>query len=554
MNWLRNLLTDPDSSTTACLVFAAVVAGGVWLGSVKIRGVKLGVAGVLFSGLAVGHFGVSIDHHILEFAREFGLVLFVYTLGLAVGPGFLNAFRADGVRLNALAAMNVLLGVGCIVLAHLVGGVPLAAAVGVYCGATTNTPSLAAASQALHDSNEAIDPTGLGVGYAVAYPFGVVGIILTMLMLRWLLRVDPAAAAAAEAARAAAARRRVERSCVRVTNPNLTGMPLGQVPLAESAGLVVSRVSRGGEVQLARADLRLQPDDLLLAVGDPATLDQFRVIVGEKADVDLVDRPGPLASQWLTVSRREGVGETTAGLELRLQERVQITRLRRAEVELSAAGDVRIQMGDQLRVVGPPEAIATAARLLGDTPKALDRPEFAPLFVGVVLGLLLGAVPVLVPGLPAPVRLGLAGGPLLVALLVSQVSRVGPVVSYLPPAGNLALRELGISLFLAAVGLKSGGQFVATFSSGDGLYWMAVGAVVTVLPLFVVGGLAARVFGYSFVSVLGLLAGSMTDPPALAFAHAQARSELPSVSYAAVYPLTMILRVLSAQVLVLMFV
>lgn len=549
MGWLRELFTDPTSTATACLLLSAVIAGGFAVGSVRVKGVRLGVAGVLFVGLAFGHFGLTVDHHVLEFAREFGLVLFVFTLGLAVGPGFLNAFRLGGLRLNLLALGTVLIGAGLTVGAVKLGGVPVPVAVGLYSGATTNTPSLAAATQALREAGTPGAVGDPGVGYAVAYPFGVVGIILSMLLLRGLRRADPVAEAAAMAAKAAG-RPTLDRASVRVTNPNLAGLTLAALPAADALGVVVSRVVRGDSVELARPDLSLAVGDVLVAVGPADRLDQFRVIVGERVIEDAAEKPGPLAARWLTVSKRAAVGWTADRLEAELDGRVQVTRVRRAEVELPPVARLWIQMGDQLRVVGPPDGVSAAARLLGDAPKELDRPELAPLFVGLAVGVIVGGIPFVIPGLPAAVKLGLAGGPLVVALLLAQLPRLGPLVWYLPPAGNLALREVGISLFLAAVGLKSGEKFVPALTSGDGVYWLVLGAGITVLPLLLTGLLAGRA-GIGFVPTLGLLAGSMTDPPALAFAHAQARSDLPSVAYASVYPLTMISRILSAQLLAL---
>ena len=554
MNWIRTPLTDPDSPATACLVFGLVIALGFVLGAVRIRGVKLGVAGVLFVGIAFGHFGFRLNHSVLEFAREFGLVLFVYTLGLAVGPGFLNALRAEGLKLNLCAVAVVLLGAGlCLLLAKLFH-ISIPVAVGLYCGATTNTPSLAAATAALQDSAQNSELSELpSIGYAIAYPGGVVGIIIAMLLLKWLLKADPVHESVQLEAQFASRRPRLERLTFKLTNPNLAGLQLNALPALASLQVVVSRIQRGEEIQLAQPSTVLQLGDLLLAVGSAKALEQFRIIVGERSTSELTDTSGPLAARWLTVTKRSAVGLLPSQVEALLGEQVQVTRVRRSEVELPAASAVKLLLGDQLRVVGAPEAVQRAAHFVGDAPKELDRPQLAPLFLGIVLGLIVGSIPIAMPGLPAPLKLGLAGGPLIVALILSQFARIGPLVWYLPPAGGLTLREFGISLFLAAVGLKSGDRFWPSLVSGDGPLWMVCGFVVTLLPLLLVGYVGCRFFKMNFVSMLGLLAGSMTDPPALAFAQGQARSDVPSVAYAGVYPFTMILRILTAQLLILLF-
>lgn len=556
MNLVRELLTNTQSTASACFVLALVIALGSMIGSVRVRGIRLGVAGVLFAGLAFGHFHFTLDHNVLEFAREFGLILFVYTLGLAVGPGFVNAFRADGLRLNLLALTVVLVGVGVTLLIWRVGGVPMPVAAGLYSGATTNTPSLAASTQALADH----PPEGYGpheaerlpgVGYAIAYPFGVIGIILSMIVLRRVAGVDPQAEAQRLEAAAKLAVPHIDRVSIRVANTNLRGLSLQDIPGLAESGAVVSRLQRGKEVMLARGDFRLELDDVLLVVGPTAAVRQLILIIGEQTDQDLTLVPGSLTARWLMVTKRQVVGKRSTELERFLDHRVQITRVRRAEIELPPTPSLIIQMGDQVRVVGSNEDVTAAAHWFGDSPKQLERPELIPLFIGIGLGVLLGSIPIAFPGLPAAVKLGLAGGPLIVALIVSQFARVGPLIWYLPSAGNMMIRELGISLFLAAVGLKSGEKYLATVLEGDGIYWMMISPLITALPLLLVGIFALKVLRIGIVPILGLTAGSMTDPPALAFAHGQANSDLPSVAYASVYPFSMILRILTAQIMVL---
>ncbi|HET7294621.1 MAG TPA: putative transporter [Vicinamibacteria bacterium] len=537
------------------LILALVAGTGLALGQLRVRGLGLGIAGVLFAGLAFGHFGVRVDERILEFAREFGLILFVYSIGLQVGPGFVASLRRNGLPLNLLAAAVVLLGVLTAVSLHLVGGIDAAAVAGILSGATTNTPSLAAAQQALEQV--ATDPAARetlarlpGVGYAVAYPFGVFGIIVVMVGIRAAFRISLAREREELERSLEAEVRRPARANLEVANPNLAGMSLERVPLAQS-GIVVSRILHEGTLQVPRPDTKLALGDVLLAIGTREELDALRVVVGKESDLDLRSLPSALTTRRLIVTRAAASGKTIAELDFVRRFGVQITRVSRAEVELPASPGFELQYGDSVLVVGEAADIAGAAPELGDSPKSLNYPHLVPMFVGIALGILLGRWAFSLPGVPAPVRLGLAGGPLLVAILLSRIGRIGRLVWYMPLSANYMLREVGIVLFLCAVGLHAGDVFVDTLLHGPGLYWMAGGALVTVVPLAVVGVVGRVVLGLNFLTLSGLLAGSMTDPPALAFANTVAGSEGPSTAYATVYPATMILRVLAAQLFVL---
>jgi putative transport protein len=499
---------------------------------------------------------VRIDERTLEFAREFGLILFVYSIGLQVGPGFLASLRRHGLRLNLLAAAVVLLGVVTAVGLYAFGGVDAAAAVGVLSGATTNTPSLAAAQQAL--KQVVTDPAAReplarlpGVGYAVAYPFGVLGIILVMVGLRVVFRISLTREREDHDRSLAAEVRRPARANLEVANPNLVGLPLERVPLLAQSGIVVSRIHHEGTLQVPRPDTILALGDVLLAVGTREELDALRVVVGKESDLDLRSLPSAITSRRLILTRTAASGKTIAELDFVRRLGVQITRVSRAEVELPASPGFELQYGDTVLAVGEAADIARAAAELGDSPKSLNYPHLVPIFVGIALGILLGSWAFSLPGVPEPVRLGLAGGPLLVAIFLSRVGRIGPLVWYMPLSANLMLREIGIVLFLSAVGLRAGDVFVDTLLRGPGLYWMAGGALVTLVPLVVVGAFGRVVLGLNFLTLSGLLAGSMTDPPALAFANAVSGSEGPSTAYATVYPATMILRVLAAQLFVL---
>jgi putative transport protein len=553
-------LIDSTSVAGALVVLLSISALGLALGALKLRGIGLSTAGVLFVGLLFGHLHVRVDERMLEFARELGLVLFVFSIGLQVGPGFFASLRRQGLRLNALAVAVVLLGVGMTLLAHYAGGVPLPAAVGVLAGATTNTPSLAAAQQALREAGPgtpellAQASSVAGLGYAVAYPFGVLGIIAGLVALKAVFRVELERERALIDRTLRSESPAPARVTLEVTNPNLDGLPLARVPLVGRAGIVVSRLMRNGELLVPQPETELRCGDVLLAVGPREELDALRLVVGRDSALDLTSAPGRLTTRRVIVTRPVASGRRLDELDFVHRFGVQITRVARAEVELGARPDLELQYGDTVLAVGEPEGIRRVASELGDSPRDLNYPHLVPVFVGIVVGALLGSLPLAVPGIPVPVKLGLAGGPLLVALLAARVRQIGPLVWYLPLSANFVLREVGIALFLAAVGLRAGDRFVDTLVSGPGLVWLAWGAAVTVVPVLVVGAVGRGLLGHNFLTLSGVLAGSMTDPPALAFATSVAGSDAPALGYATVYPLTMILRVVLAQLVVVLLV
>lgn len=557
MVWMTQLLRTPSVAQVVVLI-SLVAAAGLALGSVRYKGVGLGIAGVLFSGLLAGHLlgrhAVVLDEHVMEFVREFGLVLFVYAIGMQVGPGFLASLRREGLPLNLMALGVVVLGVGTTLLIVRLGLVEAPVAVGLFAGATTNTPSLAAAQQALKDL-PGLPPGTIalpGMAYAVAYPFGIVGIILAMLAVRGLFRINLRGEVAEFQARQAQDRPPLETINLEVRNPDLDGVELRRVPALEGSGVVVSRILHAGVPQAARPETVLHSGDVLHAVGPPARLEQLRQAVGAEANVDLKALPGNVASRRIIVTRSGARRRTLADLRLRERFGVNVTRVNRAGIDLAPAPALRLQFADSLLAVGERESLEKVVAELGDSQKDLNHPQIIPIFVGIALGVLLGSWPFPVPGLPADVRLGLAGGPLLVAIVLSRLGNVGPLVWYLPLSANLILREIGIVLFLAAVGLRAGDGFVETVLDGSGLSWMGYGAAITLLPLLAVALLARAFYKLNYLTLCGLLAGSMTDPPALAFAGAVTGSDVPSVSYATVYPLVMIARVLAAQAMVLL--
>lgn len=555
MNWLTQLLTG-DSVAHTVIVIAAVAATGLALGSLKIKGIGLGIAGVLFSGLAFGHFGVTIPTPVLEFAREFGLILFVYTIGMQVGPGFFASLRKQGLPLNIMAASIVLLGAFITVLICKLGGVQMAAAVGLFSGGTTNTPSLGAAQEALRSLPNLTPGTSTlpGLGYAVAYPFGIIGIIVTMLLLRAIFRVDLKKENAELLAHQASKVPKLSNITLIVTNKNLEGVSVGNLPRTNGTGIVVSRIKHEEQVRVAHRDDIVHVGDLLHAVGPAEELEEFRLVVGEVSRVDLRSiKTSGVVMRRVVVTKKAILGKTLGELDLPGHHEVAVTRVTRAEVELSATPDQRLQFGDMVVLVGEEEDIAAASGELGNSVKQLNHTEIIPVFVGIGLGILLGSLPVAFPGIPAPVKLGLAGGPLLVAIILSRIGRIGPLLWYMPNNANFAIREIGIVLFLSCVGLHAGEKFVDTLVHGDGLRWMFLAMFITLVPLLTVGLFARIVLKTNYVSICGLLAGSMTDPPALAFANTVSGSDAPSTSYATVYPLTMLLRVVCAQLMVLIF-
>jgi len=555
--WLHEL-ARVHSVGAALLVLAVVAMLGLWLGRLKIRGVGLGVAGVLFAGIFCGHFRFTIDHTLIEFVRDFGLVLFVYTVGLQVGPGFITSLRREGLPLNLMAAAIVLIGAGATLALASLAKIDVAAAAGLFAGATTNTPALGAAQQAM-DSLQLAEPARMelpGLAYAVAYPFGIVGIILAMIFFRIVFRVNLAREAERFREEHRHAGERMERMNIEVENENLNGVAIRDLPGKNELGVIVSRVRFAGETEVhtARGEMQLHVGDTILAVGPAANLEQFRLIAGSRSTTDLMKAPGDVTFRRVVVTRREALGKAVRELGFNELHGVTVTRVVRAGVEMPASASLRLQFGDVLQVVGGEADISNAAREVGNSSKALNQTNFVAVFIGIALGVLLGLHPFEIPGVPVPVRLGVAGGPLLAAILLSRLGRIGPVVWYMPDNANIALRELGIILFLASVGLKAGEHFFEVVSGGGGLLWMGAAAVITLLPLLLVGAFARLVLKHNFMNVCGLLAGSMTDPPALAFANSAAGSDAPSLAYAAVYPLTMILRIVVAQLLVLLFV
>ena len=550
MEWITNF-SQTQPVAWAVLVLMLVAIAGLALAQIKIKGIGLGITGVLFAGILASHFGLHIEKPVLNFVREFGLILFVFTIGLQLGPGFFSSLRKQGLKLNALTTFIVLAGAALTaVIAHLMG-INLVAALGLFSGATTNTPSLGAAQQMLKSlggawADQASQPA---LAYAVAYPGGIIGIIGSLLLLKFFFgrnAVNVPVPASATPAPLERMNLLVENSTVE--NKSITG-------LAAAAGVAVSRIQRKeiSEVETVGEKTFFQLGDIVLAVGTRAALEKFCEAIGRVSEVDLLQTPGDLLAKRIVVTRREAFGKTLGELGLNRNCGVAITRVTRAEIEMTAVRELRLQFGDTLQIVGDAVALKQAAEVLGNRIQALNETNFLPIFLGITLGIGVGMIPIALPHIPVPVSLGLAGGPLLLALILGRVGRIGPLVWYMPASTNAALRELGMVLFLACVGLKAGESFFATAFSQTGMLWLLAGLAITVLPLLLAGFAARYLFKMDFATTSGVLSGSMTDPPALAFAHAICRSSAPLVAYATVYPLAMLLRIFIVQILALIF-
>lgn len=537
------------------LALSVVAVIGLWIGNVKVKGVGLGIGGVLFGGLIVGHFvsqfGWELDQHALHFIKEFGLILFVYTIGIQVGPGFFASLKNNGIKLNAMAVGIVLLGSITAVALHLIFDLPLNIFLGIYSGAVTNTPSLAAGQQILQELGMSGDETNmLGLGYAMAYPFGILGILLTMWLIRSLFKVniDKEADEFSGGSSSAKSLRYVN---IVVKNENLEGMTFTELSDILGEDVVCSRIKSNNILTVPTLDTVLHLGDYLHLVGpSQSRLHQAIMVVGEEVDESLSTKGTQMKSVRIVVTEENILGKKLSKLNLKYNHRVVISRLNRAGVELVANKDTVLQFGDILNIVGDTDDVEKVARILGNTSSKLQHVQMMPIFIGIGLGVILGSIPIHLPHLPAPLKLGLAGGPLLVAIILSRIGSIGRMYWFMPPTANLALREIGIVLFLAVVGINSGAHFLETLIYGEGVSWMLYGVVITLFPLLIVGVIARAVFKTNYLTLCGTLAGSMTDPPALAFANSiHAKSGASALAYATVYPLVMCLRILSPQVI-----
>ncbi len=551
MEWLQSLFFG-QSIAQAVFVIALVITLGITLGKVKIKGISLGVTWVLFVGIAMSHFGMTINSEIRHFAQEFGLILFVFSIGLQVGPSIFSSFKHGGLQLVGCATAIVLLGVLTAGVIHFVTGVPITTMVGILSGAVTNTPGLGAAQQAYVDSTGIQDPT-IALGYAVAYPLGVVGIILSLIAFRFLFRInfkreDEALAALSQEHKMA------ERFSVEFTNQLLNGRTVEYIRDLVNRQFVISRVLHpNGELTMADGTTRLNEGDKVRIICQAEDREAVTAFFGH--EVEMSDEEwgnntpnATLISRRILITKPEINGKKFSDLRLRTKYGITLTRVNRAGVDLLPYQGLELQVGDRVMVVGTEKSVAKVADVLGNSLKKLDHPHLVTLFVGIALGVLLGSIPFM--NVPQPVKLGLAGGPLIVAILIGRFGTHFGLVTYTTMSANLMLREMGIALFLACVGLGAGEGFVDAIAGG-GYRWIGYGAIITVLPLLIVGTFARVVLKMNYYTLMGMLSGAMTDPPALAYASSTAGNDMPAVGYSTVYPVVMFLRVVTAQIFIL---
>ncbi|ENW7583748.1 putative transporter [Salmonella enterica] len=543
--------------TVSVLALVAVV--GLWIGNIKVRGVGFGIGGVLFGGIIVGHFvdqaGVTLSGDMLHFIQVFGLILFVYTIGIQVGPGFFASLRVSGLRLNLFAVLIVIMGGLVTAILHKIFAIPLPVVLGIFSGAVTNTPALGAGQQILRDLGTPVDLVDqMGMSYAMAYPFGICGILLTMWLMRLIFRVNVEAEAQKHESSLANGHSLIQTMNIRVENPNLNNMAIQDVPILNSDKIICSRLKRDDTLMVPSLGTIIQAGDLLHLVGQSTDLHNAQLVIGKEVDTSLSTRGTDLRVERVVVTNEKVLGKRIRDLHFKERYDVVIFRLNRAGVELVASSDASLQFGDILNLVGRPASIDAVANVVGNAQQKLQQVQMLPVFIGIGLGVLLGSIPLFVPGFPVALKLGLAGGPLIMALILGRIGSIGKLYWFMPPSANLALRELGIVLFLAVVGLKSGGDFVDTLTQGEGLSWIGYGIFITAIPLITVG-LLARIFAkMNYLTLCGMLAGSMTDPPALAFANnLHATSGAAALSYATVYPLVMFLRIITPQLLAVIF-
>ncbi len=541
--------------TVSLLSLVAVI--GLWIGHIKVRGVSLGIGGVLFGGILVSHFmtqyGIKLDAHTLHFIQEFGLILFVYTIGIQVGPGFFASLRQSGLKLNAFALMIVGLSGVLVILLHKLFNIPLPVILGIFSGAVTNTPSLGAGQQILAELGGDASTSVMGMAYAIAYPFGIVGILLAMWLVRIAFKINVDKEADEFDSASNSKKEGLSTLNVRVTNPNINGLMLKELPDFELHDVVYSRLKRGEELFVPKVETRIQVGDILHIVGEKGTLRKMQLILGEEVNVSVSTKGTMYKNERAVVTNEKVFGKQIRQLMLKGKYDVVISRLNRAGVELVPNGQMTLQFGDVLNLVGRQEDIDAVMAIIGNAQQKLQQVQMLPIFIGIGLGVLLGSIPIYIPGFPVALKLGLAGGPLVVALILARIGSFGKLYWFMPPSANLALREIGIVLFLAVVGWKAGGNFVNTLLSNEGLSWIFYGALITFIPL-IITAVVARIYGkLNYLSLCGLLAGSMTDPPALAFANAIKESNgAAALSYATVYPLVMFCRIILPQILAIL--
>ena len=554
MNWFTQLFTEP-SVAQAVVIYSLVIAMGIYLGKVKVFGISLGVTWVLFVGLFFSYFGITINKEIEHFAKEFGLILFVYAIGLQVGPGFFASLKKSALANNTLAASVVVLGVAITLVFFYTTGNHISIMAGVMSGAVTNTPGLAAAQTAVTDLNiPGVNNAAITLAYAVAYPFAVIGIIISLVLLKKIFRVNTDTEKELHRKLNFFQSNRPQSVHIRLDNKQLIGQPIRSIFKMVNEPVIISRMFHNGKIITPTPDVVLAEGDVMLFVAPKNLIEKVKLLVGPQSDMNLpAEKSGNLISRMIVVTRKEITHKRLGDIPQIHHETLTLTRIKRAGIEMVAHGNIHLQLGDTITAVGTEESVNHFAEVVGNSLKRLEAPDLGPIFLGIVLGVILGSIPFYFPNVPVAVKIGMAGGPLIVALFLSRFGNHLYLNNYTTSSANLIVREIGIALFLASVGLSSGHNLADAFTDGSGYRWIGMGITITMVPLLIVGIVAKKVFRKTYFEICGLLAGACTDPPALAFSLKMAGNDIPSSTYATVYPLTMILRILAAQLLILLF-
>ncbi|MDR3286954.1 MAG: putative transporter [Prevotellaceae bacterium] len=554
MDWLENLLWG-NSIAHSIFIFAAVISFGFLLGKIKFFGVSLGVTFVLFVGIAAGHFGFTVNPEILAFVKDFGLILFVFFIGLQVGPGFFSSFKKDGLQMNLLTCATIILNIFvALTIFYLAGNISMPMMVGVLSGAVTNTPGLGAAQSALEQAGST-DP--IAIGYAIAYPIGVIGVITALLALRYFFKIKLDKENESLQNNKYSDIQQPKLLTLEINNPAIFGKSILEIAKLFDKKFIISRIFTNGKLQLPTSESILQQGDKILLAVSGVDVDIITAFIGKKAetiDWNTLSSDENFEMRKITITRSNINGKHLGSLRLRSIYGVNVTRVIRAETNLLANPNLTLRIGDTLVVVGDAQAIDNVAKYLGNSIKRLRTPNIVTIFSGIMLGILLGCIPIKFPGIPMPVKLGLAGGSLIIAILIGRFGHNFKMVAYTSQSANLMLREIGITLFLSSVGISAGENFVATLVSGAGLQWLLWGALITIIPAMIIAVIARLVLKMNYFSLMGVIGGSYTDPPVLAYSSNVAGNDSPAIAYSTVYPLAMFLRVLTAQLLIMIFV
>lgn len=559
MDWLINLFTTTDSVAHIVLLYAIVIAVGVYLGKIKIGGISIGVTFVLFAGIAAGHIGFTAPTNILSFLQEFGLILFVFMIGLQVGPGFLESFRKGGITLNLLSTVMVVLNVIVMFACYYIffdtsdpKNLPMM--VGTLYGAVTNTPGLGAANETLYSIFDKGEVPQIASGYACAYPLGVLGIIGATIAIKYIFGIK------LEKEEEELAKEEEDNDDVKphfmdleVTNLYLEGKTLAQVHNFLNRDFVCSRILHDGHVSIPNGSTIFHIGDKLFVVCAENDAEAIIAFIGPTINVDWKKQDEPMVSKRILVTRSSINGKTLGQMHFSSAYGVNVTRVTRQGMDLFAIPSLSLQVGDRIMVVGPEDAVNRVAAVMGNSIKRLDAPNIATIFVGVFIGILFGSIPVAIPGIPVPIKLGIAGGPLIIAILIGRYGYEVHLVTYTTTSANMMLREIGLMLFLASVGIKAGDGFLETVIQGDGVKYVYTGFLITIIPILIIGIIARKKYKFNYFTIMGMIAGTYTDPPALAYANSICSKEAPSIGYSTVYPLSMFLRIFTAQIIVLFF-